>query len=413
MRLDKRIILLAAVTTAALVISTGIYFARSANRSGPSAGPGLAAALTRQAEADQAPGRTTGGLPSFGTITLDKAQLKLVRVQPAGEQLFQMKREAVGSIDFNEDKTVQVFSPFQGRIIQTFAKLGDNVVKGGRLFTVDSPDLAQAESALIAAAATRDLTTLVLARARRLYATQGIAQKDLQQAISDQQTAEGAFEAARNALRVFGKTQAEMNRIVARRRIDPAMVVPSPISGKIVARNAQPGLFVQPGATPAPYTVADISTMWMLACVTESDSPLFHVGQEVNVKVMAYPGRVFEGKLSTMGESVDPNSHRLMVRSEVRDPKHEFKPGMLADFVIRTGSPVRAVAVPYDGVVREGDGKMTVWVTTDGHTFARREVKIGLRQKGYDQIVAGLRAGEMVASEGALFLSNALANASP
>ena len=178
------------------------------------------------------------------------------------------------------------------------------------------------------------------------------------------------------------------------------MVVPSPITGRITARNAAPGLLVQPGAAPAPYSVADISTMWMLAQVIESDSPLFHVGQEVKVRVMAYPDKVFEGKVSTIGASVYPATHRLLIRSEIRDPKHELRPGMFATFVIRTGDSVRATTVPVDGVVREGDGTMTVWVTTDRRTFVKRSVKVGMQQDGYDQIIDGLQPGELMRPKG-------------
>jgi membrane fusion protein, heavy metal efflux system len=96
------------------------------------------------------------------------------------------------------------------------------------------------------------------------------------------------------------------------------------------------------------------------------------------------------------------------VRSEIDDPKHELRSGMFANFVIRTGDPVRSVAVPVDGVVREGDGTMTAWVTADRRRFTRRTVKIGLQRDGYNQILDGLQPGELVATEGALFLSNAL-----
>jgi cobalt-zinc-cadmium efflux system membrane fusion protein len=168
---------------------------------------------------------------------------------------------------------------------------------------------------------------------------------------------------------------------------------------------------VQPGNAPAPYSVADISTMWMLANVAESDSPAFRVGQEVKVSVMAYPDRLFEGKISTIGAMVDPATHRVLVRSEISDPQHELRSGMFANFVIRTGDPARSPAAPYDGVVREGDGSMTIWVTTDRRHFVKRTVKVGLRHGGYVQIVDGLRPGELVATEGALFLSNALATA--
>jgi membrane fusion protein, heavy metal efflux system len=113
-------------------------------------------------------------------------------------------------------------------------------------------------------------------------------------------------------MRLFGKTDTEIDRTIADRRVDRTLVVKSPISGLITARNAAPGLFVQPGNAPAPYSVADITTMWMLANVAESDSPFFHVGQKVNVRVMAYPGRLFEGRISTIGASVDPNTHRVL-----------------------------------------------------------------------------------------------------
>ena len=124
---------------------------------------------------------------------------------------------------------------------------------------------------------------------------------------------------------------------------------------------------------------------------------------------MAYPGRVFEGRISTIGSTVDPITHRVLVRSEIDDPKHELRSGMFANFVIRTGDPMRSVAVPVDGVVREGDGTMTVWVTADRRRFTMRPMKVGLLRDGYYQILDGLRSGELVATEGALFLSNAIA----
>ena len=149
--------------------------------------------------------------------------------------------------------------------------------------------------------------------------------------------------------------------------------------------------------------------MWMLANVAEIDSPAFTVGQDVRVTVMAHPGRVFQGRISTVGSSVDAVTHRLLVRSEIDDPQHELRSGMFANFVISTGAPMRSVAVPVDGVVREGDGTLTVWVTADRRRFTMRPVKLGLLRDGYYQILDGLKPGELVATEGALFLSNALA----
>jgi cobalt-zinc-cadmium efflux system membrane fusion protein len=198
---------------------------------------------------------------------------------------------------------------------------------------------------------------------------------------------------------------------VTERSADPTLVVPSPITGRITARNAAPGLFVQPGNSPAPYTVADINTMWMLAAVPEADSPAFRLGQDVQVTLSAFPSRLFDGKITTIGASVDPNTRRVLVRSVIKDPQHELRSGMFANFVIRVAAPIKSPGIQSDGVVREGDGTMTVWVTADRRRFVRRVVKIGGLYNGYRQIVDGVKLGELAATEGALFLSNALATA--
>jgi cobalt-zinc-cadmium efflux system membrane fusion protein len=392
MRFDKR----AAIAGALLLLAVAAILYSRAGGAGP------AAADTNAAQTNP------GTAPGEATLDLTESQAASIDVGPVGERLFPQQRQAYGSIDYDEDRAVQVFTPYQGRIIEAGPKLGDQVEKGQVMFTIESPDLIQAESTLIAAAGVLDLTTRALRRARELFAKQALAQKDLEQAVSDQQTAEGALKAARDAVRIFGKTDEDMDRMISQRRVDRQLIVPSPIAGRVTARNAQPGLFVQPGNPPAPYTVADLSTLWMIANVNEVDSSLFRAGQEVAVGVMAFPARTFQGRISRIATNVDPNIHRLLVRSDITDPGHELRPGMFADFTITTGDPIRAPAVPLDGVVREGDGTMTVWVTTDRHRFTQRTVTIGLQKDGYDQIVEGARPGELIATKGAVFLSNML-----
>jgi membrane fusion protein, heavy metal efflux system len=343
------------------------------------------------------------------SVDLTDAQLTAVKVEPVEAREFPVDKEAVGSIDFNEDLAVQVFTPYPGRIISLFAEIGDDVKKGQKLFTIDSPDLLQAESTLIAAAGVLDFTTRSLERNRDLYTTRAVSQHDLEQAVSDQQTAEGNLRAARDAVRLFGKTDADIDKIVKDRMADPTLVVPSPIDGKITARNAAPGLYVQPANPPAPYTVANVDTMWMLANVAETDSPAFRVGQQVQVRIDAFPGRVFDGTVNTIGSTVDPNTRRVLVRSTIKDPRHELRAGMFANFTISVGAPVRSPAVPLPGVVRLGDGTQTVWVTADRRRFTQRSVKIGQSRDGDRQITEGLKVGELVATNGAIFLSNMLA----
>ena len=342
-------------------------------------------------------------------LDLSPSQLNSIKIEPVGIYQFPVEKETVGTISFADDLSVQVFPPYQGTIIKAFVELGTAVQKEQPLYTIRSPDLIQAESTLIGAAATYELTTKELARAKDLYTTNvGVPQKELEQSVSDQQTADGALKAARDAVRVFGKTEAEIDQMIASRKIDPALVVRSPISGQITSFNAPPGLLVQPGNGTAPYTVANVSVKWMLANVIESDIPLFHLGQPVQVRVMAFPNRVFQGKVSKIYAMVDPNTHRVTIRSEIADPKDELRPGMLANFIIRVDGPVEAVAIPANGVVREPDGTMVVWVTSDRRHFVQRVVKTGLRKDDRVQIIDGLQRGELVVNAGAAFLSNML-----
>ena len=343
------------------------------------------------------------------TVDLSDKQAASLKIGPVSSREFAIQKTAVGTIDFNENLLVQVFSQYQGKILKAFYNIGDEVKAGDVLFTIDSPDLLQAESTLLATAGVLELQKKVLARLSNLLKSGGSAQKDVDQATSDEQTAEGNYKAAKDAVRIFGKTDAEIERVVADRKVDSTLVVPSPISGRVVTRNAAPGFLTQPGVAPAPFTVADLSTMWMLANVIETDAPAYKLGQPVDVTVPAYPDKIFKGHVTALGAMIDPNSHRQLVRSEIDDPEHLLRSGMLASFVIRVGDPVRSLAVPAGGVVREGDGTMTVWATRDSRHFTKRTVKTGLQQDGWTQILEGLSPDETVVIDGAVFLSNKLA----
>jgi membrane fusion protein, heavy metal efflux system len=397
-RLARRTTAIAAVAVAATGLAARLFYghgtAQSAEINSAAASTASTGAAVAAAES-KAP-----------TLELSAPQLQLLSISNVSSHSFPLQRRAVGSIDFNEDMETEIFPPYQGRIVELFARLGDNVSKGQPLFTIESPDLIQAESALIAAAGVLDLTSKALERAKQLHELQGIADKDYEQTISDQQTAEGALKAARDAVAVFGKTATEIDHVLQTRTIDPYLTARSPVSGRITARNAAPGMFVQPGNLPAPYAVADISRLWMNANVAESDMPLIQKGQVVHVSIMAFPGRVFEGRVSALGATVDPQLHRGMVRAEIQDPRHELLPGMLASFLIVTGEPIESAAVPLDSVVREGDGSMTIWVTKDRRRFTQRTIRIGLQSDGYDQIVEGVDPGEQVVTKGAVFLDN-------
>ncbi len=160
----------AVVTVAAVVFATVLLkpgSGQSASASRPQ-GPVLASELSK----------------SEATVELSPKQVNAITIQALGTYHFPVEKEAVGSIDYDEDLSVQVFSPYQGKIIAAFANLGDKVQKGEPLYTIDSPDLIQAASTLIGAEANFELTSKELARARELSGPNGVSEREIEQATS-------------------------------------------------------------------------------------------------------------------------------------------------------------------------------------------------------------------------------------
>ncbi len=338
---------------------------------------------------------------------------------------FQVERSAVGRIAFNENRTTPIFTAYAGRIVRLLAEPGQDVQPGSPLAQIDTPDLVQAENDFInAGSALRkarnqvELARRVATRQQDLFSVKAIAEKDLEQAQSDLRAAEhdlraaeGTYSATRDRLRVFGKTDADAGMLEERRQVDPHMVLVSPIGGTVTARKVGPGQYVKPDNPDPLFSIADLSTMWLLANVSEADIALVQVGQVVEVHVAAYPDRTFRARITNVGAVVDPVTRRVAVRAEIANPGRALKPDMFASFRILTGTQIQSPGVPVSAIVREGE-KAMVWVVTDPHPPTRREVKVGLQRDGTVQILEGLQAGEKIVVEGAVFLQNAEQGAS-
>jgi len=315
-------------------------------------------------------------------------------------------------VDFNQDQTVPVFGPYQGRIGKVLVQAGEDVKVGQALYTVLSPDLAQAASTLVSSAGVLKMSNETLKRAKSLYDTKAISLKELEQNISDQQTADANYQAALKTIVLFGLTDAQIKQILAGRKIDNETIVVSPVAGKVVARNAAPGQLVQPGTAPAPVTVSDTTRLWMVASVPEGEIARYRVGQTLYVRVQAYPDKTYSGKVFFVGESSDPVTHRIQLRANLTDDNHELRPQMIADFNVVLGDPILSPAVPAKALVREADGTFVVWATNSDKStqYFKRVVKVGLMQADYVQILDGIKPGDIVAQSNALFLSNLFIN---
>jgi cobalt-zinc-cadmium efflux system membrane fusion protein len=300
------------------------------------------------------------------------------------------------------------------------ANLGDDVERGAPLYAIQATEVVQAQNDLVSSAAAlakaRALLNLAQTsenRQRDLYAAKASALKDWQQsqsdlvgAQSDLRSSEIALAAARDRLRILGKSDQEIAAFEATGKMNSEATVRSPITGTVIQRKVGLGQNITAGASDPVYSIGDLRTVWLIANVRESDAPLMRPGQEVEVAVLAYPGRVFKARLVYVAPSVDPATRRLAVRAEVDNTDGALKPEMFASFSIITGEDVAAPAVPEGSIVYEGD-TARVWVVGDDGAIASRPIEVGHTQNGLVEVRKGLQAGEKVVTSGTLFIDRA------
>jgi membrane fusion protein, heavy metal efflux system len=370
--------------------------------------------------AEVTPAASAVATPETHTVHVDATQLQHLALTTVALRGFRESKVATGKIAFNEEFMTPVFSPYAGRVLRVLAKPGDAVKQGAPLVEVYTPELVQAESDVVGNSRTtlaKANTAFTLAqrteeRQQQLYLEKAVALKDVQQAqadvknaASDVRAAEAALLAAREKLRAFGKSEAAITRI-EQGQTDRAALVAAPLSGTITSRKIGPGQFIRQDNTDPLFVIADLTKMWMLANVYEADAPWIHIGQPVEVQVLAYPTEVFKAMITYIGATVDPSTHRVDVRAVVDNPGRKLKPDMFATFRIITRADATYASVPASAVVRDGD-KAYVWVGQPEQQFVRREIRVGLAQEGYVQMVSGVQPGEQVAAEGGLLLGSA------
>ena len=356
-----------------------------------------------------------------GAFRPSETQWSSLRLVPVGQVTFRDERATDGKIASNEDTTTPVFSPYSGRITRLVAKPGDVVERGAPLYAIEASEFVQGQNDLVTAVASLEkaksrllLAETVEKRQKELLAIRGGALKDLEQAQSDLVQAQGdlrsaeiSLAAARNRLRILGRSDQEIAAAEKLDRISPETLVSAPIGGTVIQRKVGPGQYINVGATDPVFTVGNLETVWLIANVRESDAPRMKVGAPVEVTVLAYPGRVFNARLAYVAPALDPNTRRLSVRAEIANPGRELLPEMFASFKIVTGADQLAPAVPREAVVYEG-AQARVWVARpEQKAVVARQIEVGLTANGLVEVRKGLDVGEIVVASGTLFIDRA------
>ena len=371
--------------------------------------------------------QTAGAEPAAkpGTFRPTKEQWAGIGVETVATRTFVPERVTEGNIAVDDDLTTPVFSPYSGRVIRLIAKLGDHVARGAPLMAVAASEFVQGQNDLVTAAASLKtaraqlkLAATAEQRQHALYLAKGGALKDWQQSQMDLATAQNnlsaqeiALAAVRNRLRILGKSDREIDAIEngVPLNMEPVAYVVAPIAGIVTQRQVGLGQniqSIQSGASNPVYTIGDLSTVWLVANVREADAPLIRIGEPLEVRVLAFPGRVFKAKISWIAPSIDTNTHRLPVRADVENPDGALKPGMFARFSIITGPAATRPAVPESAIVYEGD-TARVWVVRTDGTIASRTIRIGDASDDMVEVLDGLSAGEKIVTSGTLFIDRA------
>jgi cobalt-zinc-cadmium efflux system membrane fusion protein len=280
------------------------------------------------------------------------------------------------------------------------------VKAGAALATVDASEFVQAQNDLNTAAAQVKLARINETRKHALYEAKGGSLQDWQQSQTDLTTAEVALSAVRNRLRILGISAAEIDRLENAKHIESVATLRAPVSGVVVDRQLGPGQYVQSGSSTPQFTIADTSTVWLIAGVRETDAGLVKIGQPVEVRVLAYPDRTFSAQVTYVSPVIDAATHRLLVRAEIANRDGALKPEMFANFRILTSGASDSPAVPEDAVVYEGDAAH-VWVALGDGTLAYRAIRTGRRNDGLIEV-----PGDRVVTKGSLFIDQAAASGS-
>ena len=346
-----------------------------------------------------------GGGPAATTahdVTLTAAQRRHIALDTVEPSEFHRSILADGTVALDADRSTPVLAPFSGPVERLLVSTGERVARGAPLAVVDSPDFAAAASAYrkaVAAAATaRRLADLEAALLRQ----HGISRRKADQAEADAIGAEADRDAARQALLALGADPATLHAIRGGRSSLPAAVIRAPIAGTIVERGIHPGELLQAGSTPC-FTVADLSRVWVDAQIFGDDVAAVHVGDPARIRAGSGSGAL-QGTVTNVAVQVDPATRSVLARITVANPRGALRRHQYVRVRIRSQRAIQGLLIPVSAVLRDGENLPFVYVLAADGGFARRAVRLGGRDAGRYRIDGGLRAGERIVTDGALFL---------
>lgn len=328
-----------------------------------------------------------------------RAQLRLGEVE---RSMVSETLRVAGQIDFDEQHLARIGATVTGRVTQIDALLGQEVKKGDVLARLNSSELSSQQLSYLKARAQLELNRRNAERARSLFAADVISAAELQRRESEYQISRAEARAAADQLLLLGVTAQAIERLGSQGAVNSVTPVVASIGGVVVERKLAPGQVVQPADSL--FVIADLDRVWAEAEVPEQQVSQVKVGQTVSILVPALGNEKLTGKLIFVGQTVNPETRTVLVRTELDNRDGRLKPAMLATMLIEA-RPVERLVVPASAVVREND-EDHVFLLLDEHGFRLSKVKLGPEQQGRRVVLSGLQGGEKIVVEGAFHLNN-------
>jgi cobalt-zinc-cadmium efflux system membrane fusion protein len=355
-----------------------------------------------------------------GRYTPTPAEWASLTIEPVTQHDFRAEHVTEGKIAVDEDRSTPIFSPYAGRVMRLLAKPGDTVTQGQPLFVIEAADTVQAQNDFITAMtglnkakSALDLAQLQDTRAKDLFEGKAVPLKDYQQsqatliqAQNDMRSSQTALEAARNKLKILGLSEDAIAAFQDKGRIDPNTTIYSPIAGTVVQRKIGPGQYINSGASDPVFVIGDLSTVWLIAFVRETDAAMVSAGQEISFNVLALPGHPLKARIDYVAAAIDPNTRRLLARATVDNKNGLLKPEMFANVTIYSAGDHPAVGVPKQALIYEGD-QVRVWVAHEDKSIELRQIKTGLINGDLVEVQGNLKPGEQIVTKGSLFIDRA------
>jgi cobalt-zinc-cadmium efflux system membrane fusion protein len=346
-----------------------------------------------------------GALPETPPAALlTAAQREKLHVEAVTSTTFRPSIEVTGGVEFDGDHSTQQLCPISGPVARILVEAGVRVVPGQPLAVVASPDYAAAVAGYRKAEATAGNLQRIAELNQKLYENDALARRDLEQSQTDAATAVADQEAALEQLRGLGVDSSTIEDIRNHRVVQgPQGVVRAPIAGTVVEKLITPGQLLQAGATPC-FTIASLSTVWVMASVFEADLPYVSPGDSASVRLTDDSSRTYEGRVTYIGALVDPNTRATAVRVLTTNRDEGLKRDMFVRVTIRARRQRTGLLVPASAVLRDADNLPFVYVATGDSAYQRRAVRIGAHVGERIEVTGGLSSAERVITEGGLFL---------